>query len=321
MSGPIDPAETPQSGGAVSASAYARYLAVALLLPLLFLVLTLQFAASQTFLRISRRQLWHATAFRLQQPANQNCDVVVFGDSTGMMGVDPTLIQARTGWTTCNLGLPYDSAALAGTRLLDNYLARNQPPRFIVLHVNATHLRAPALDEENGIIDAWLMMDESFPLTEKGRLFLAHPRHTFRFVTAVWKEFLASQPILRPDWSGSTYRHDIEEQRALRGWIAEQGSNATVVCGWQPPPFRSDAAFVESLIARYTRGPTRAIVWINPARDCDDNIARYQRDAMALGLPTLPVYDRHLFFDAFHLNTAGAERNTSELIDYLRSLH
>jgi hypothetical protein len=237
-----------------------------------------------------------------------------------MIGVDPHALEARTGWKTCNIGLPYIGTALAGTRVLDAYLAQNRLPRFIVFHLSGSHLHAPILDEDNGIIDGWLMVDEHFPPGEKLRIFARHPLDTLRFVAAVWKEFLATKPILRPDWTGGAYRTDIGRQIADRGWMPQQGTTREVVCAWQVSKLQTDRSWLDSLTARYTRAGTRAIIWTNPARDCDDRIAQYQKNARALGLVPTAVYSRTLFADAFHLNTAGAARNATELADYLKSL-
>jgi hypothetical protein len=299
---------------------YGRYLAVLLLLPLLALLLTFPLAASQGFLRISRRPLWHAAQYRFILPPQQNCDVVIAGDSSGMIGVDPHTLEARTGWKTCNIALPYIGTALAGTRVLDAYLTHNQPPRFIVFHLSDNHLHAPALDEDNGIIDGWLMVDEHFPLSEKLHIFARHPLHTLRFVTAVWKQFLSTKPILRPDWTRGTYRADMERQSAERGWMAQQGTSPDVVCAWQAPEPHTDRSYIGSLTAQYTRGATRAVIWANPARDCDNQIAQYRENARGLGLRPAPVYSPSLFVDAYHLNTEGAARNATELASYLESL-
>jgi hypothetical protein len=299
---------------------FRRYLAILLLLPAVVLLLTLPFAASQTFLRISRRPLWHATQYRYILPPQQNCEVVIAGDSSGMIGVDPQVLEARTGWKTCNLALPYVATAVAGTRVLDAYLAHNRPPRFIVFHLSGNHLRHPQIDEDNGIVDAWLMADEHFPAGEAGQLFLTHPRDTLRFVAAVWKEFLATQPILRPDWSGATYRRDMQEQAEERGWMPQRGTTPGVVCGWQASAIHIERSYLDGLAARYSRGATQLVVWANPARDCDQHIAEYRQNAAALGLAPAQVYDRALFFDAFHLNTEGAAQNAAALANSLQSL-
>ncbi len=298
---------------------FRGYMALLVVLPLTALLLTLFFARSETFVSVSRRQLWHATHYRFVMAPQQNCGVVIAGDSSGIFGVDPSVLEASTGLKTCNLALPYVATAVAGTRVLDEYLAHNRPPRFIVFHLSSNHLRQPQMDEENGMVDAWLMVDEHFPPGEAAWLFLSHPRATLRFVCAVWKGFLATHQVLRPDWSGASYRHDMQVQAAQRGWMPQHGTTIEVVCGWQAPPIHVQRSYLEGLVSRYTRGGTRALIWANPVRDCDERQAEYRANAAALELQPMQVYDRAMFFDAFHLNTDGAAQNAEALADYLKT--
>ncbi|HEY3990253.1 MAG TPA: hypothetical protein VGM02_13205 [Acidobacteriaceae bacterium] len=314
------PAETSSPADARPAWHFGRYLLIVLLLTVLVVLLTFPLAASHTFLRISRRRLWHAAEYRFQQPPHQDCDVIIAGDSSGLIGVDPNVLQAGTGWKTCNIALPYDNTALAGTRVLDAWLANNHPPRFIVFHLSDNHLHRPIVNEDNGVIDGWLMVDENFPAGEKLRIFVSHPLNTLRFVTAVWKEFLTTKPILRPDWTGGTYRYDMQEQAAQRGWMPERGTFADVVCNWQASDLYIEPAYLIATTAKYTRDGTRAVIWPSPVRDCDARIAQYRKNAQTLDLPQVAVYNRALFFDAFHLNTEGAARNATALASYLLSL-
>jgi lysophospholipase L1-like esterase len=109
-------------------------------------------------------------------------------------------------------------------------------------------------------------------------------------------------------------------QQAEHGWMAKPGTAAEVVCGWQDRDIHADRRYLDALVQRYSRRATRAIIWTNPARDCDMHISDYRHNAQQLGLEPTAVYDRKLFTDAFHLNTAGAARNADALATYLLSL-
>lgn len=291
---------------------YGVYLLIVLALPLAGLLLAFPIARSQRFLEVSRRQLWHATDYRFTGEM-RDCEVVIVGDSSGMIGVDPQVVEARTGWKTCNLAVPYMVTAVAGTSILDRYLAQNPPPRFIVFHFSSTHLRAPALDEQNGVIDAWLAADERFTPGRALSLFVRHPQDSLYFAAELWQQFLSTNRLLRPDWSGQTYTRDLSAQRAHRGWLAQPGTAWDVVCGWQAPSITVDRSYLDGLIARYTMGGTQVMIWENPSRACDTHIEQYRADDRALGLPPAQVYPIHQFADAFHLNTVGAARNSEAL--------
>lgn len=300
---------------------YGVYIAIVLLLPFLSLAAMFPLAASPFFMHVSRRTMWHATEYRFLM-GRQDCDVVIFGDSSGMIGVSPAVIEARTGWKTCNLGLPYMVTALSGTRVLDDYLARNKAPRFIVFHYGPGHLRPPALDETNGIIDGWLEVATHEPHSKALRLFLAHPEYDLDFAIEVWRQFFTPSKLVRPDFTGQTYARDMAGLAKNRGYFPRSGTAWEVVCDPQYGNLRFDAAYLRSLVERYSRGGTQAMVWVGPARSCDARNAQYKAGAEALGLRAPDVYPQTLFSDAYHVNMEGAERNSEALAEaLLRAAH
>ncbi len=291
---------------------YAAYLLVLLVLPLACLLLAFPAAHTRFYLKIARRPLWHATDYRFSGDMH-GCDVVIAGDSSGMLGVDTRVIEARTGWKTCDFALPYMVTSVFGTSLLDQYLAHNKAPRFIVFHFSGTHLRPPQMDEPNGTVDAWLAADEHMPLRQALPLFLRHPRKSLVFAVELWHEFLSTNKLLRPDWSRQAYEHDTAQQRALNGWMAQVGTAWEVVCGWQPPAVPYDRQYIQGLISRYSTAETQVIIWENPSRVCDTHIQQYHASERAVGIPQSAVYPINDFTDAFHLNVDGAARNSEAL--------
>jgi len=63
---------------------------------------------------------------------NANCQIVVYGDSTAMVGINPAVIKERTGLNTCNIAEFEGMTILNGTMVLDRYLEQNRKPQFIV---------------------------------------------------------------------------------------------------------------------------------------------------------------------------------------------
>lgn len=65
--------------------------------------------------------------------AGKNCDVVLYGDSTALVGMDPSVIQSETGLTACNIAEIRTVLEVVGVHLpLDQYLAHNRPPKFLI---------------------------------------------------------------------------------------------------------------------------------------------------------------------------------------------
>jgi len=68
---------------------------------------------------------------------HEDCDVVLYGDSTALTGLDPGIVQQITGLKTCNIADTISSHMMVGSRFpLDTYLANNKRPRFILAMYN-----------------------------------------------------------------------------------------------------------------------------------------------------------------------------------------
>ncbi len=292
------------------------YLGIAVLVPVLTLLAMFPLASTQFFMHISRRAMWHATEYRFVM-GRQDCDVVIFGDSTGMVDVDPHLLEARTGWKTCNLALPYMVTSVMGTEVLDRYLAQNKPPRFLVLHLSPGHLHRPYLDEDNGVVDGWLELDAHESHGKAAWFFLSHAKKSFYFAAEVLRQFLTTNRATHPDFTQQTYSKDIAALRADDGWFPQNGTYWPAVCDPVIGTEQYDRSYLDRMVARYSRPGTQVVVWAGPARTCDARLQSYRKGLASLHLPDLRVYPPNMFSDAYHLNREGAERNTESLIKAL----
>ena len=71
---------------------------------------------------------------------NQNADVVLFGDSSAFLGIDPHMVNRELNLKTLVLPNTVGSLPVLGDRALDFYLAHNKRPRLIVLYFTAWDL-------------------------------------------------------------------------------------------------------------------------------------------------------------------------------------
>jgi hypothetical protein len=95
-------------------------------------------ASAVLFMRSSRyREVSIANADLLAdfylQFSHRQFDVVIFGDSSCVFGVDPSVIRAVTGLSALNLCQTTSILASRGTEALDFYLAHNVRPRVLAL--------------------------------------------------------------------------------------------------------------------------------------------------------------------------------------------
>ena len=67
---------------------------------------------------------------------HQDCDVVLYGDSTALTGLDPDIVQRITGLKSCNIAEAGWIEDVVGTDFpLQAYLKDNKRPRFIVTDI------------------------------------------------------------------------------------------------------------------------------------------------------------------------------------------
>ena len=299
---------------AASATARAPRLYLALLLGGAALLLLLPFFIARTdfFTQASRRMFWHAMEFH-DNMAGQNCGIVIFGDSTGLTGVDPATVQSRTGLKTCVLSLPYMALSTTGYRVLDDYLLHNQAPALIVFVEHARHLRRPALDEDPGVIDGWLLADKLLPPAKAAWFFASHPKFSMIFVESFWQQIFTLSPKQSVDLSRHAYRRDMQILHDHNGFYPmDPLETAQRICAEPMDGSYYDPSFLATL-THYQTATTGVLLYASPVRDCDTNLASYRHLANMLHIAPPTPYPASDFSDAWHLDEQGAARNSEEI--------
>jgi hypothetical protein len=298
---------------------YKRYLAILLICSLGLAFFAYPMARSDYYERISRRMFWHAMDYHMQM-AGQRCDVVVFGDSTGLTGIDPDVLREQTGLRACGLSVPYMALTTTGTLVLDHFLAQSPAPRVIVFANDARHLHAPRFDEEDGVIDGWLLVDRIRPPLEAAKFFLRHPRYSIIFMESVWQQVftLGSGGV---DLTQRTYRQNMETLRAHSGFFPLlRLESPEQVCELRMDIPADDPKYLPSLRARYENATTRVVLYVSPVRTCDANVSAYQAAAARLHLQPPAVYKPTDFADPWHLSQAAAAKNSIEVAREIRTI-
>ena len=71
---------------------------------------------------------------------NVNADVVIFGDSSAFIGIDPRVVDAELGVKTVVIPNTVGSLPVLGVMPLQRYLTHNRPPRLLVLYFSPWNL-------------------------------------------------------------------------------------------------------------------------------------------------------------------------------------
>jgi len=143
-----------------------------------------------------------------------DCDVVLYGDSSALTGLDPEVVQRITGLKTCNLAEGGTIEGVVGSRFpLDAYLKNNKRPRFLLATYTPSQFRPyrrPFDDyQPEGVLYA-LQYDRGLQLYMG---LLRRPNWVVRF--GVW----AGHAMVEDFWARHFYRGEAKvavDQRALR---------------------------------------------------------------------------------------------------------
>ena len=125
-----------EKAGESLASGYSRrrlysYLAPIVLLPIAILAAALIVVPTDWFADRSDNLFMDTLGYGASLH-NANCQIAVYGDSTAVVGINPFLIREKTGLSTCNIAEVAGVNVVDGTMPLDQYLAQNSRPRYLV---------------------------------------------------------------------------------------------------------------------------------------------------------------------------------------------
>jgi hypothetical protein len=250
--------------------------------------------------------------------ANQNADVLVFGDSSAFLGLDPRVVEAELHATAVVLPNTIGSLPITGEMALRRYLARNRPPRLLVLYFTAWDLnygktantRVFFEGEEmllhNGSAAEILVFVRQHPLE-----FLAFP---FRFNSTLGTHLL-----------GTFLRHEDRERQTAEALGHVDYTEPYPVL--RAPCALPEALVTEngedslrSLVERYSTMGTKVVVYLAPIPGCAG--AEAIRAAATARERTPPVILPAEMFASdglFAHPEPGAVRTTSELFaEFLR---
>ena len=225
-------------------------------------------------------------SLRLQ---HQDCDVLIYGDSAALTGLDPAIVQKISGLKTCNISEAGGITEVVGSFFpLDAYLKNNKRPRFLLSmytprsNVDPYTIQPFAFYHPEGVLYG-LQYDRSL---EFYRGLLLRPVWLVNFT--VW----AGQSIL-DDWLAhhepGPHPPDVDTraQRASQNgrWTYPlPPETACVRTGSyiDPSLFGRYAASTDTMRKRYGTDGTRVVVDISPMANCDRLQDVYRRQSEGL---------------------------------------
>lgn len=254
--------------------------------------------------------------------------VVLMGDSTCLMHLDPAYFRDRYGIEALNLGLWRDLTFDAYAALLEARTAAGHPPRQIVLMIHPTLLRRAASKTESFVLLQALLEGHDRPVKSPlGILQAPLDRLRDRVINRLIPRSL---PDSYRATHGSTAHlaRSLEVSRGGLSAVRETGRSQRLARAeyWISPQlgdalrrFRDAAGTAEILVLiSPTPGSLALRETEEDIRTLANNLARELGPARVLPAPAL--WDDADFVDGIHLKPAAARRFLDE-IDFSRSLN
>jgi hypothetical protein len=237
-----------------------------------------------------------------------DCDVVIYGDSSALVGVIPAVIEQRTGLKTCNIAEVAGIQRINGLMVPDTYVEQNKRPRyFVFLYVPENLTEANRWNEVS---------------TFEGDFFRLQMRPDWAF----WSSMMKDPSLLIYDVEvgmrigvQGLFTRPPHVRDELQGRLPEPGPVMTKCT----PAFAErapDAAWLAYLRQRYGVGGTKVLIDVTPEPDCDETRgfydARFVPGLIDNKLGTLPIA-LYANTGRLHVNDEGAQRISEMLADQI----
>jgi len=308
-----DDASAPQPGRAW------LYVLPILLVPVV-LVLTAWFVLPTEWFRMRSGNTYLANLGYGTKLHGRTCDILIYGDSSGMAGIDPLLLEQQTGLKACNIAEGVGVPEVVHLMPVDDFLAHNPRPRFLLFYFSPfnfnmfnDHWNDDLINSGEGI--SYLIEHEStgFAL----RTLLKHPTSYLSWVESGLRLVLLHG-------MGKPYSPDIFKLRDETGGRFVFPNKPRPACD-PSTAYRAlpDLAFLSYMRAHYATGGTQVIVDAAPTPDCDPNLAYYREHVIPYvdNKPylTLPISEFSNFGRA-HPNDTGMPKVTAMVATQINAL-
>lgn len=286
------------------------------LLPVLAVPLCICLGMSNFFLHHGA-SVWVRSNDSIYNIHNRQCDVLIYGDSTAMTGINPDLLNRYTGFHTCNIAVTNAVLAVTGNLTLDRYLQQNARPRMLIIQLSPDDFqRGNRVWDHTVYAEGLLEQLRHGSPVESRHILLTHPHAAIAF--AGYAAGYAAYYALKDGWSHATHRRAQEDTVEVRNGFFTPPSPARTRCeGSDSLPADTTASFARALAAEYqqtySNNGSVVLVDVAPIPSCDDHLTSYTHELDGVTSNRLQALPIGLFNDGRHY-TAFGSRVVSALI-------
>jgi hypothetical protein len=254
---------------------------------------------------------------------DRRCEILIYGDSTAWIGLDPTLITARTGLSACNIAITRPTVDDVGMLPLDSFLEHNPKPRMLVLQFGPEDFyRSRSPWPNAGPIGPMVLLARNVPLPQALATMLSHPPEMTQFEFFVLQNEFFPKTLNRAAMK-KRFDKALEHSRASNGQM-QMDLPAEHTC--REPALtlfgKLDTQWTRRLRAQYEARGIPVIIRLSPIPDCDPQFALFQHDLRPYAdnkLEGLPIDD--FVSGDRHPTQAGSQIDTLGLIELIKAEH
>jgi hypothetical protein len=292
------------------AAAARRYCILLLVLPLLAIPACIRLGASDFFLRHGA-SVWVQSNDAVFSMRDRNCDVLVFGDSTAMTGINPDVVERNTGFKTCNISVTNSVLAVTHNLTLNSYLAQNAKPRVLLIQLSPDGFQPESNAWDQTVYpEGMLELLRHASPAEGRRVLLTHPQESIAF--AGYAAGFAMYSVVKDIWYHITDLRPEEDTLTIRNGFFTPPAPPSTSCepGATFSNPRAGGAYPRTVVGEYeTDYASRSgIVLVNvaPIPSCDQNLAAFSSELKGVTSNSLLPLPVRLFNDPRHYTADGS---------------
>jgi hypothetical protein len=251
--------------------------------------------------------------------AGMDADVLLVGDSSLILGIDPSQMSRQLHMKVIALPNTIGSLRTDGEMSLQRYLQSNKPPKLIVLYVNPWNLDYSHIDDGISFYEGEEMMLRHGSLKDIAHFARHHPFGIFKFPFTFYVANLEYSLVAWKD-----HKHPIEDTRKTGGHYDALYKITPYEEPCTLPKLKTREIPMDSareFIAEYTKPGTKTLVFNAPVPGCEGADLLTGRSYASIGAaPPIVMSPRDFKGDPFyaHPEPSGVPEATDHLTDAVR---
>jgi hypothetical protein len=293
-----------------SAEPALLYCLVVVLLPLLSIPIFIALGKSDFFVHHGA-SVWVQSNDAVFDMHNRDCDVLIYGDSTAMTGIDPEVVSRNTGFKTCNIAVTNAVLAVTGNLTLDHYLQQNARPKVLVIQLSPDDFQQENRVWKHTIYAEGLLEQLRHGSPEESRrILLGHPHEAVSF--AGYAAGFSAYYAIKDLWFRTTHLRPEEDQVQVRNGFFTPPAPPRTYCETATKLTDHSRGGFSRMLAddfRNTYSPRSSVVLVDvaPIPSCDDNLAAYTSELNGITSNSLQSLPIELFNDGRHYTARGSQ--------------